>query len=54
MQKHFDLFEKFMYKFSKEVILLSSKNVLISSFYRLGTLCMRVAIKIGYFSVIKP
>ena len=51
MQKHFELFEKWLYKFSKEVILLSSKYPLISGFYKLNTLCMRIAIKIGYFNV---
>ena len=51
MQKHFELFEKWLYKFSKEVILLSSKYLLISGFYKLNTLCMRIAIKIGYFNV---
>ena len=52
MQKHFDLFEKWIFKISKEIILLSSKHLLVSSFYRLNTLCMRIAIKIGYFNVI--
>jgi hypothetical protein len=53
MQKHFELFEKWLYKFSKEIILLSSKYSLISGFYKLNTLCMRIAIKIGYFNVKK-
>ena len=51
MQKHYNLFEKWLFKFSKEVILLSSKNGLISGFYKLNTLCMRIAVKIGYFNV---
>ena len=51
LQKHFNLFEKWIYKFSKEIIILSSNNVLISGFYKLNSLCMRIAIKIGYFNV---
>jgi len=51
MQKHFELFEKWLYKFSKEIILLSSKYPLISGFYKLNTLCMRIGIRIGYFNV---
>ena len=47
--KHLKLFEKWFYKFSKEIIVLSSKYPLISGFYKLVTLCMRISIKIGYF-----
>jgi len=52
MQKHFNLFEKWIYKFSREVILLSSKYPFISGFYKLISLCMRIAIKTNYFQVI--
>ena len=52
MQKHFNLFEKWIYKFSREVILLSSKYPFISGFYKLISLCMRIAIKTNYFHVI--
>lgn len=51
IHKQYDLFEKWMFKFSKEIISLSSKYTLISGFYKLNTLCMRIAIKIGYFNV---
>ena len=51
LKKHFELFEKWMFKFSKEIIVLSSKYPLISGFYKLNTLCMKIAIRIGYFSV---
>ncbi len=51
MQKHHYLFEKWIYKYSKEIIKLSSSNSLISGFYKLNTLCMRIAVKIDYFSV---
>ena len=40
-----------MFKFSKEIIVLSSKYPLISGFYKLNTLCMKIAIRFGYFSV---
>jgi DNA-dependent protein kinase catalytic subunit len=49
--KHLKLFEKWLFKFSKEIIFLSSKYPFISGFYKLVTLCMRIAIKIGYFKV---
>jgi DNA-dependent protein kinase catalytic subunit len=52
MQKHFNLFEKWIYKFSREVIMLSSKYPLISGFYKLIALCMRIANKTKYFHVI--
>lgn len=50
--KHLKLFEKWLYKFSKEIIVLSSKYPFISGFYKLVTLCMRISIKIGYFNVL--
>jgi hypothetical protein len=51
MQKHFNLFEKWIYRFSKEIIKLSSAHSHISGFYRLNTLCMKISIKIDFFKV---
>lgn len=51
MQKHFNLFEKWIYRFSKEIIQLSSAHSHISGFYRLNTLCMKISIKIDFFKV---
>lgn len=42
-----------MLKFSKEVILLSSRFPLISGFYKLNTLCMKIATKIDYFTFVE-
>lgn len=42
-----------MLKFSKEIILLSSRFPLISGFYKLNTLCMKIAIKIDYFTSVE-
>ncbi|CAF0815340.1 unnamed protein product [Brachionus calyciflorus] len=50
LQKDFDLFEKWVFRFSKELILLSSKHSLISGFYKLNTMIMKIAVKIGYFN----
>lgn len=52
IQKHYDLFERWLFRFSKEIILLSSKYFLLSGFYKLNTLCMRIAIRLEYFKVI--
>ena len=49
--KNLKLFEKWMNKFSKEIIVLSSKYPFISGFYKLVTLCMRISVKIRYFDV---
>lgn len=51
INKHNELFEKWLFKFSKEIILLSSKYPFISGFYKLTTLCMKIATNIGYFKV---
>ena len=51
IHKHVHLFDKWLFKLSTEVLLLSSKYPLISGFYKLKTLCMHVAIKRNYFSV---
>jgi len=51
MQKHFNLFEKWIYRFSKEIIQLSSAHSHIGGFYRLNTLCMKISIKIDFFKV---
>ena len=41
---------KWLLKLSQELILLSSRFPLISGFYKLATLCMRLATTTGYFS----
>ncbi len=51
MQKHFNLFKKWIYRFSKEIIQLSSAHSHIGGFYRLNTLCMKISIKIDFFKV---
>lgn len=51
MNKNLDLFEKWLFKLSKEIILLSTRHCLISGFYKLATLVMKMAVKIGYFNV---
>ncbi|RNA36044.1 DNA-dependent kinase catalytic subunit-like [Brachionus plicatilis] len=43
MNKNFDLFEKWLFKLSKEIILLSTSHCLISGFYKLATLIMKMA-----------
>ena len=52
LSKNYEKFDKWTLKLSKEVILLSSRNPLISSFYKLNTLIMKISVKNRYFEVI--
>ncbi|XP_041045109.1 DNA-dependent protein kinase catalytic subunit isoform X2 [Carcharodon carcharias] len=49
LEKHTDFFEQWVYRFGHELILRSTQFPLISGFYKLLSLTMKIAQKIKYF-----
>ncbi|ESO96748.1 hypothetical protein LOTGIDRAFT_143667, partial [Lottia gigantea] len=49
--KHINLFENWIFTFSHNIILLSTQNPLVSGFYKLLALCMKISNKLAYFQV---
>ncbi|XP_077480903.1 DNA-dependent protein kinase catalytic subunit [Stigmatopora argus] len=49
LYKHVDYFQTWMYPFSHKIILYSIRNPLVSGFYKLLTVTMKIAKKIKYY-----
>ncbi|KAK6170524.1 hypothetical protein SNE40_018898 [Patella caerulea] len=49
-----ELFEKWIFTFSHNIILLSTKNPLVSGFYKFLAMCMKISNKLSYFQSVAP
>ena len=50
-EKQIYMFERWVYSFGHQIILLSSKFPLVSGFYKLLAVCMKICSKLKYFKV---
>jgi DNA-dependent protein kinase catalytic subunit len=51
IEANLKLFDKWMFRFVREIIVYCNNYPFISAFYKLNTLAMRIAVKIDYFNV---
>ncbi|XP_056155309.1 DNA-dependent protein kinase catalytic subunit [Lampris incognitus] len=54
LKKHMEFFQPWIYPFSHKLILLSIRNPLVSGFYKLLSVSMNIAKRIGYYQGIYP
>lgn len=54
LNKHVEYFQSWMYHLSHELILHSIRNPLVSGFYKLLSVTMKIAKRIKYYQVIFP
>lgn len=54
LNKHVEYFHSWVYPLSHELILHSIRNPLVSGFYKLLSVAMKIAKRIKYYQVIYP